>query len=127
VLHQQRQVTQPRWGSLDLRLDQGRHDRHLVNHHRLLLAGDVLLQAAPRPVRKRHARRNLGAARRVAEHLVNGPLHIPAEARPKGWIPWKGGIVRSLNEAADEAVSEVIVRALAGVDAQHQRLSAIDL
>ncbi len=56
---------------------------------------------------------------------MNGPLHVRAQAGPESWIPRKGGIIRSLNEAAEEAVSEVIIRALAGVDDEHPCMSAI--
>jgi carboxymethylenebutenolidase len=94
-----------------------------ANHLRYASAGRFL-EPGPRPMRKRRVCWKLGAAWRVTEHITYGPLHVCPQARPERWVTGKGCIIRGLDETTDEAVSQVVVRALTSMDTEHLRVAA---
>lgn len=64
---------------------------------------------------------------RVGEHIPHGPLHVRVQGGAESGVVWQARIIGGLHEAADKALSKLFFCALAGVDAEHRRMTAARL
>lgn len=56
---------------------------------------------------------------RVRHHLGHRPLHVGAQCRAKLGVIGQPRVIRGLHETCDEAVADVAVRTLTGMDGDH--------
>jgi hypothetical protein len=85
------------------------------------------LQAVPRPTRCRQPIGHRRSRRVVFVHRSHGPLHVIAEHLAKVRISGPLGIVGSLYEAVNEAISELSVCTHPGVQPEHAGLTVRSL
>src|SRR5438093_12544930 len=75
-------------------------------------------------MRYRHVGCDAAIRRGVGKDFADSTFHVGTKSGAEVGIVGKAGIVRRLHEAVDEAIPQVVVGSLAGMDVEHRRVAA---